>query len=159
MRTPPLGLLLASARSTGLAAIVAFSVLIPVGMSAQSPASDPQFVSLFNGKDLSNWDGDLKLWSVKDGEIVGKSPGIKKNTFLTSHMVATDFKLTIKVKLVPNKENSGVQFRSEALADGEMKGPQADVGLGYWGTLYEESARGKLADNSSQRSLGFTARE
>ena len=104
---------------------------------------------LFNGKDLTGWDGDMKLWSVQDGEIVGKSPGIKKNTFLTSQMVATDFKLTIKVKLVPNKENSGVQFRSELLPDGEMKGPQADVGLGYWGTLYEESARGKLADNKA----------
>jgi putative membrane-bound dehydrogenase-like protein len=104
---------------------------------------------LFNGKDLTGWDGDMKLWSVQDGEIVGKSPGIKKNTFLSSQMIAEDFKLTLKVKLVPNKENSGVQFRSELLPDGEMKGPQADIGLGYWGTLYEESARGKLADNKA----------
>ena len=49
--------------------------------------------------------------------------------------------------LVPNKENSGVQFRSEALPDGEMKGPQADVGLGWWGKLSEESDRGILSDN------------
>jgi putative heme-binding domain-containing protein len=104
---------------------------------------------LFNGKDLTGWDGDMKLWSVQDGEIVGKSPGIKKNTFLTSQMLATDFKLIIKVKLVPNKENSGIQIRSELLPDGEMRGPQADVGLGYWGTLYEEGARGKLADNKA----------
>jgi hypothetical protein len=103
----------------------------------------------FNGKDLSGWDGDPKLWSVKDGEIVGKSPGIKKNEFLKSQMVAEDFKLTIKVKLVPNKENSGVQFRSEALPDGEMKGPQADVGQGWWGKLYEESGRGVLSDNKA----------
>ena len=33
---------------------------------------------LFNGKDLTGWDGDTKLWSVQDGEIVGKSPGIKQ---------------------------------------------------------------------------------
>jgi putative membrane-bound dehydrogenase-like protein len=104
---------------------------------------------LFNGKDLTGWDGDMKLWSVQDGEIVGKSPGIKKNTFLVSQMVAEDFKLTVKVKLVPNKENSGVQFRSELLPDGEMRGPQADVGQGYWGKLYEESARGNLADNKA----------
>jgi putative membrane-bound dehydrogenase-like protein len=104
---------------------------------------------LFNGKDLSGWDGDPQLWSVQDGEIVGKSPGIKKNAFLTSHMVATDFRLTLKVKLVPDKENSGVQFRSESLADGEMRGPQADVGAGWWGKLYEESGRGVLADNKS----------
>src|SRR5262249_2863802 len=93
----------------------------------------------FNGKDLSGWDGDPKLWSVQDGEIVGKSPGIKKNEFLKSHLLAGDFRLTLKVKLVPNKENSGVQFRSEPLPDGEMKGPQADIGAGWWGKLYEES--------------------
>jgi hypothetical protein len=104
---------------------------------------------LFNGKDLTGWDGDPKLWSVENGEIVGKSPGIKKNEFLKSQMVATDFRLTLKVKLVPNKENSGVQFRSGALPDGEMKGPQADVGLGWWGKLYEESGRGVLSDNKA----------
>jgi putative heme-binding domain-containing protein len=103
----------------------------------------------FNGKDLAGWDGDPKLWSVENGEIVGKSPGIKKNEFLKSHMAAADFRLTLKVKLVPNKENSGVQFRSEALPDGEMKGPQADVGLGWWGKLYEENGRGVLSDNKS----------
>jgi len=103
----------------------------------------------FNGMDLTGWDGDPKLWSVQDGEIVGMSPGIKKNEFLKSQMVAADFKLTLKVKLVPNKENSGVQFRSEALPDGEMKGPQADVGAGWWGKLYEESGRGVLSDNKA----------
>jgi putative membrane-bound dehydrogenase-like protein len=104
---------------------------------------------LFNGKDLTGWHGDPKLWSVQDGEIVGKSPGIPKNAFLTSEMIAEDFKLTLKIKLVPNKENSGVQFRSEALPDGEMKGPQADVGAGWWGKLYEESGRGILSENKA----------
>jgi putative membrane-bound dehydrogenase-like protein len=104
---------------------------------------------LFNGKDLTGWDGDPDLWSVRDGEIVGKSPGIKKNEFLKSQMVAEDFRLTLKVKLVPDKENSGVQFRSEVLPDGEMKGPQADVGLGWWGKLYEENGRGVLSENKS----------
>jgi len=105
---------------------------------------------LFNGKDLTGWDGDPKLWKVENGEIVGKSPGIKKNEFLKSHMSATDFRLHIKVKLVPNKENSGVQIRSEALPDGEMRGPQADVGLGWWGKLYEENGRGLIWAKSGE---------
>jgi hypothetical protein len=66
-------------------------------------------------------------------------------------MEAADFRLTLKVKLTPNKENSGVQFRSEALPDGEMKGPQADVGAGWWGKLYEESGRGLLWDRSGEK--------
>jgi len=34
------------------------------------------------------------------------------------------------MKLTPNKENSGVQFRSEKNGDYEMKGYQADAGAG-----------------------------
>jgi len=105
----------------------------------------------FNGKDLTGWDGDKDLWSVDNGEIVGKSPGLKRNEFLKSHMLAGDFRLTLKVKLTPNKENSGIQFRSEPLKDGEMKGPQADAGAGWWGKLYEENGRGLLWKESGEK--------
>jgi putative heme-binding domain-containing protein len=106
---------------------------------------------MFNGKDLTGWVGNPKLWRVEKGEIVGTSPGIKRNEFLIGQMVATDFRLTLKVKLVPNKENSGVQFRSEALEGGEVKGPQADVGAGWWGKLYEEHGRGLLWKESGEK--------
>jgi hypothetical protein len=43
-----------------------------------------------------------------------------------------------------------VQFRSEPLPDGEIKGYQADVGPGWWGKLYEESARGLLSEVSGE---------
>jgi putative membrane-bound dehydrogenase-like protein len=105
---------------------------------------------LFNGKDLSGWDGDPKLWKVENGEIVGTSPGIKHNEFLKSHLAAGDFKLTVKVKLTPDRENSGIQFRSEALPGTEMKGYQADVGQGWWGKLYEENGRALLWDKSGE---------
>jgi putative heme-binding domain-containing protein len=121
--------------------------------NAQVPylATEDNAKDLFNGKDLTGWDGDMKLWSVENGEIVGKTTGLKKNEFLKSQMTAADFRLSLKVKLTPNKENSGVQFRSEALPDGEMKGPQADVGLGWWGKLYEESGRGVLSNNMGEK--------
>jgi putative membrane-bound dehydrogenase-like protein len=107
---------------------------------------------LFNGKDLTGWDGDDGLWKVENGEIVGKSEkGLKKNTFLKSHLATENFKLSLKVKLTPNKENSGVQFRSVPLPDGEMKGPQADIGAGWWGKLYEESGRGLLAKEGGEK--------
>ena len=60
-------------------------------------------------------------------------------------MTAGDFKLSVKVKLVPNAGNSGVQFHSERLHGSEMKGPQADIGVGWWGKLYEENGRGILS--------------
>jgi putative membrane-bound dehydrogenase-like protein len=107
---------------------------------------------LFNGKDLTGWDGEEGLWKVENGEIVGKSAtGLKKNTFLKSHLATENFKLSLKVKLTPNRENSGVQFRSAPLPDGEMRGPQADIGAGWWGKLYEESGRGLLAKEGGEK--------
>jgi putative membrane-bound dehydrogenase-like protein len=109
--------------------------------------------NFFSGQDLSGWDGDLKLWSVENGEIVGKSPGLKRNEFLRSQVIASNFRLSLKVKLTPNKENSGIQFRSEFLPDGEAKGPQADIGAGWWGKLYEEHGRGLLWDKSAEAAV------
>src|SRR6266436_1652768 len=83
--------------------------------------SERGFKSLFNGKDLTGWDGNPKLWSVKDGAISGQTtaenpaPG---NTFLiwTNGKVA-DFELRCQFKLTPGDEkkfaNSGIQYRSQ----------------------------------------------
>jgi putative heme-binding domain-containing protein len=106
----------------------------------------------FNGKDLSGWDGNEDHWKVEDGQIVGSSKtGLKRNEFLKSQMLFHDFRLVCKVKLTPNKENSGIQFRSEPLPDGEVRGCQADVGAGWWGKLYEEQGRGLLWDKSGEQ--------
>jgi hypothetical protein len=43
---------------------------------------------LFNGKDLSGWDGNPELWSVKDGVLVGQTTGseqLKYNQFLSQN--------------------------------------------------------------------------
>jgi uncharacterized protein (DUF736 family) len=119
----------------------------------RSPAQAPLAVtgetaaSFFNGKDLAGWDGDMSLWKVENREIVGRTAaGLKHNEFLKSRMVLEDFRLVLKVKLVPNKENSGVQFRSEPFGEYEMKGCQADIGAGWWGKLYEENGRALLWD-------------
>jgi putative membrane-bound dehydrogenase-like protein len=106
---------------------------------------------LFNGQDLAGWQGDLELWSVQDGEIVGKTTGLEKNSFLVSDLAAEDFKLSLEVKLVDNAGNSGIQFRSQPL-DGyhEIRGLQADIGVGWWGKLYEENGRELLWEKSGE---------
>jgi putative membrane-bound dehydrogenase-like protein len=117
-------------------------------------ATEENVKDFFNGKDLTGWDATPGLWSVENGEIVGKTTtGLKKNDFLKSHLEVSDFKLTLKMKLVPNKENSGIQFRSEPIEGGEMRGPQADAGEGWWGKLYEESGRGLLWKESGEKFL------
>jgi putative membrane-bound dehydrogenase-like protein len=105
----------------------------------------------FNGKDLTGWDGDESLWKVEGGEIVGRTAtGLKHNEFLKNQLMLEDFRLVLKVKLVPNKANSGVQFRSERFGQYEMKGPQADVGVGWWGKLYEENGRAILSNKTGE---------
>lgn len=106
---------------------------------------------LFNGRDLSGWHGDEQLWSVENGEIVGKSAGLAHNSFLISDMAAEDFRLSFQVKLVDDRGNSGVQFRSEPVDGYEaIRGYQADIGPGWWGKLYEEEGRALLWDKSGE---------
>jgi putative heme-binding domain-containing protein len=113
-------------------------------------ATADNVLTFFSGKDLSGWDGNTNLWSVQEGEIVGKSAGLKNNEFLKSSLLLGDFRLVLSVKLTPNKENSGIQFRSEVEPSGSVKGYQADVGAGWWGKLYEEHGRALLWDKSGE---------
>jgi serine/threonine protein kinase/formylglycine-generating enzyme required for sulfatase activity len=110
------------------------------------------FVPLFNGKDLTGWQGLPHYWSVKDGAIVGSTypAGITYNTFLCSKNKYKDFELQFQVKLTGKgwSGNSGVQIRSETFKPEQfaVKGPQADMGeagnLNCWGSLYGEALPG-----------------
>ncbi len=106
--------------------------------------------SLFNGHDLAGWSGAKEYWSVENGELCGRSPGISRNEFLFSDLMAEDFLFSVDVKLVENRGNSGIQFRSHALPNGEARGDQADIGAGWWGKLFEESGRGLLWPKSGE---------
>jgi putative membrane-bound dehydrogenase-like protein len=122
---------------------------VPLPAPKETPADPAKF---FNKKDLSGWDGDMQLWRVENGEIVGHTAtGLKHNTFLKSQMAVDNFRLVLKMKLTPNKENSGIQFRSERFGEYEMKGPQADAGAGWWGKLYEENGRAILCDTKGDQ--------
>jgi putative heme-binding domain-containing protein len=104
-------------------------------------ANSNNLTSFFNGRDLTGWEGDPKYWSVQNGEIVGKSPGLDKNEFIAGPLLLRDFRLILKAKLTPNKENSGIQFRSTMFNNNSVKGYQADMGIDWWGKLYEEHGR------------------
>jgi putative membrane-bound dehydrogenase-like protein len=114
-------------------------------------ATSDNLKNFFNGADLSGWHGKGSLWSVENGQIVGRTDGLKDNEFLASELAFGDFRLAVDVHLVDNRGNSGIQFRSEALADGTVKGYQADVGAGWWGKLYEEHGRELLWPKSGEQ--------
>ena len=103
------------------------------------------FRSLFNGKDLTGWEGDTKLWKVADGAIVGDSAGIEHNQFLVTKEEFGDFELKLEFRLKDGVGNSGIQFRSKRVENStEVSGYQADIGENYWGCLYDESRRNKV---------------
>jgi len=104
---------------------------------------------LFNGRDLTGWSGAQGLWSVENGELIGRTSGLKKNEWLVSDLSVTNFHLKLEVQLVGNAGNSGIQFRSKA-EKGEVSGYQADIGPGWWGKLYEEHGRELLWSQSGE---------
>ncbi len=121
-------------------------LLLCLAFAASAFAQDG-FVSLFNGKDLDGWDGDPRLWSVRDGMIVGHTEGVTltDNSFLISRQTYGDFDLRVEMKL--RNHNSGIQFRSERVHDWVVRGYQADAAQdNYWGNIYEEKGRGTLVD-------------
>jgi len=129
----------------------------------QSPAQTPlratpaNAAAFFDGQSLAGWHGDAAVWSVEPGsgnnpaEIVGRTAGLERNAFLASEYELGDFRLSLEVRLARDEGNSGVQFRTEALPGGEVKGYQADVGPGWWGKLYEENGRGLLVERGASK--------
>jgi hypothetical protein len=121
--------------------------------------------TLFNGKDLTGWNGDPKFWSVEDGALTGKTTAenpASHNTFIIwKDGEPADFELTLQFKMTPGDDkkytNSGIQFRSK-IHDPEkwiVGGYQADFEYGetYSGILYEERGRGILAERGQKISL------
>ncbi|MDX2036658.1 MAG: family 16 glycoside hydrolase [Isosphaeraceae bacterium] len=114
-------------------------------------ATPENIADFFNGRDLTAWRGEKGLWRVENGEIIGKTvEGLAHNTWLRSDYRLQDFRLRFEVKLVDDRGNSGVQFRSLERPDGEVAGYQADIGPGWWGKLYEEHGRALLWDRSGE---------
>jgi hypothetical protein len=113
------------------------------------------FTALFDGRTLDGWQVDTpNLWSVRDGMIVGSSPGIKYNDFLRTRKHYKDFILKLSFRLVSGQGNSGIQFRSKPVPEShEVSGYQADVGQQYWGCLYDESRRNKVLAAASAEAL------
>ncbi|WP_337176515.1 family 16 glycoside hydrolase [Paludisphaera sp.] len=111
------------------------------------------YVPLFNGRDLTGWEGDETIWSARDGMIVGKCGQLDHNVFLATKESYRDFVLSLSFRVVDGKGNSGVQLRSVRVPGTEMSGYQADIGDGYWGSLYDESRRNKTLVNASPEAL------
>ena len=119
--------------------LLAGALLTPAQMLQMGETSEG-FVSLFNGRDLGQWDGDPRLWSVVDKLLTGSSEGVplEKNSFLIYRgREYQNFELRLDIRL--RNHNSGIQFRSQASEGWVVKGLQADAAEGnWWGSIYDE---------------------
>lgn len=85
------------------------------------PAPSADLQTIFNGEDLDGWDGDTRLWSVKEGVIHGettKEVPTKGNTFLIWKDEVEDFELRITFRCNAIN-NSGIQYRSSRVTEGK----------------------------------------
>jgi hypothetical protein len=127
-----------------------------LGLALESQAQDG-FTSMFNGKDLTGWEGSPELWSVREGAITGQTTREKparQNTFLIwTNEQPADFEMRCLFKLTVNNDagfaNSGIQYRSRIVKPSYwvVAGYQADMEAGpnLTGNLYEEKGRLVLA--------------
>ena len=126
---------------------------------------ETSFVSMFNGKDLSEWEGDAELWSVVDGMIVGEtategSKKIEYNKFLVwKGGDVDDFIMRFEARVSPDG-NSGIQYRSWLNPDKDKPfsvfGYQCDFdGINRsTGKIYGENYRKTLAYRGTRAEVG-----
>ncbi len=128
--------------------LVALCIVLLI-VSGRLTAAEPK--DLFNGTDLTGWEGNKDVWSVEDGAIVGRTTAekpIRNNTFLIwQGGDVRDFRLTMEYRIEGERANSGVQYRSRVVdpAKWVVGGYQADIDATnrYTGILYDE--RGERA--------------
>jgi len=125
-------------------AFALLACLAPFQVTAESPAD---WKSLFDGTTFTGWEGDFSKFRIEDGAIVAGSldTALDRNYFLCTTERYDHFELELKVKLVGEDANAGIQIRTERIPnDTEVVGYQADMGQQYWGCLYDESRRKRI---------------
>ena len=115
--------------------------------------SGPQWIELFNGKDLAGWkqlNGTAK-YEARDGVIVGTTVRGSPNSFLCTEKNYSDFILELEFKVDPTL-NSGVQIRSNSFKEyknGRVHGYQVEIDpseRAWTAGIYDEARRGWLND-------------
>ncbi|NQU24910.1 MAG: DUF1080 domain-containing protein [Candidatus Nealsonbacteria bacterium] len=126
------------------------ALMLSTLFAATLSAADAEegFVSMFNGKDLTGWEGKPDGWTVEDGAITGRST--KEKPCPTAHYLMwrtdkpADFELRLSYRIVVG--NSGIQFRSREIPNWDTRGYQADLEAGpTWSGALFEHARGGIA--------------
>ena len=122
-----------------------------VHLQQRPPAGPDGARDLVQPGSLAGWEGDPSLWRAEGDVLVGESTPekpLQKNAFLVwNGGKVADFELRLKFRLTGGDDaNGGIQFRSQRLDGGDIKGYQADIdnAANYVGVLWDEHGRGLL---------------
>ena len=134
------------ARYTFVLVLLALLACSPI--RAEAETAEDGFTSMFNGEDLTGWDGKPGWWYVEDGAITSQTtpekPCKKCNYLIWKGAAPGDFDLRLKFRIVGG--NSGIQFRSLQIPDWDTRGYQADIdAAGQWAGALFQHARGGVA--------------
>src|SRR5437879_9434783 len=107
------------------AILAAMAVFLGVAVVAKAPAKS-EWVSLFNGKDLTGWknNGEEK-WVVEQGTILCESAA-NKYGYLTTEKTYRDFNLRLKFKSEA-AGNSGVVLHSRITGRNQEPGTDSEA--------------------------------
>lgn len=101
---------------SSLACVILLSLPLAAQDNKKVPMEPADMQRIFNGQDLSGWDGDTRLWAAEDGVIRGETTEQVKangNTFLIWTGGETkDFDLRLAFRCNATN-NSGIQYRSQ----------------------------------------------
>jgi len=117
--------------------------------AAEPPLREPGFVSIFNGRDLSGWEGEEDYWRVVDGMIEGAADrgGQSTNSWLIwRDGTLKNFHLKLKFRILAG--NSGVFYRAVDKGNFGGRGYQAEVADGPFGTGKLHHGGGKRGANA-----------
>jgi hypothetical protein len=114
-------------RCLTLVALTTFALnALAVDEPQTAPDEPADMKRIFNGEDLTGWDGDPRLWSVRDGAIHGETTAqhpANGNTFLIwKDGVTKDFELRLSFRCTATN-NSGIQYRSKHITEGNVRNP------------------------------------
>jgi CubicO group peptidase (beta-lactamase class C family) len=122
-----------------ISSFLAAAVFVLASGCSTTGVKSGEWVSLFNGKDLTGWtvkckatDRDKVFWRVDQGTILCDSMGRKDHNYvwLENDGEYSDFELHLKFQAFADSPgNSGLQFRSrfDDANGGWMQGPQVDI--------------------------------
>ena len=91
------------------------------------------FTNLWDGRTLSNWDGETDVWSIDNGFIHAdtvRTPGQHHLHYTGPGAVMRDFDLKVEFKISAMGANGGIQYRSRMLMaprKGSLQNPMGNA--------------------------------